>query len=77
MTRGEAIKELQEMKTDAWTDFRQMNALDMAINALMIDEQALKIFENRKARENSNDDFGDYPGTVSNQFDNMTGSMNL
>ena len=38
MTRGEAIKELREMKTDPWTDNRQMEALDMAINSLKVDE---------------------------------------
>lgn len=32
MTREEAIKELKEMKTDAWTDNRQMEAIDMAID---------------------------------------------
>ena len=34
MTRLEAISELSEMKTDAWTDERQMKALTMAIKAL-------------------------------------------
>ena len=34
MDRSEAIKELKEMKTDIWTDSRQMEALNMAINAL-------------------------------------------
>ena len=34
MTRPEAISELSEMKTDAWTDERQMKALTMAINAI-------------------------------------------
>lgn len=32
MTDIEAIKELKEMKTDAWTDHRQMEAIDMAID---------------------------------------------
>lgn len=32
MTDIEAIEELKEMKTDAWTDHRQMEALDMAID---------------------------------------------
>ena len=32
MTKEEAIKELKEMKTDAWTDHRQMEAIDMAID---------------------------------------------
>ena len=32
MTNIEAIKELKEMKTDAWTDHRQMEAIDMAID---------------------------------------------
>lgn len=34
MTREEAIHELSEMKLDAWTDHREMEALDMAINIL-------------------------------------------
>jgi len=34
MTREEIIKELSEMRTDAWTDTRQMKALSMAIKAL-------------------------------------------
>ena len=34
MTNKEAIKELSEMRTDAWTDSRQMEALEMAIKAL-------------------------------------------
>lgn len=34
ITRAEAISELLEMKLDAWTDTRQMKALDMAINLL-------------------------------------------
>ena len=34
MTREEIIKELSEMRTDAWTDTRQMEALEMAIKAL-------------------------------------------
>ena len=38
MTRGEAIKELREMKTDPWTDNVQMEALDMAVNSLTVDE---------------------------------------
>lgn len=32
MTNIEAIDELKEMKTDAWTDHRQMEAIDMAID---------------------------------------------
>ena len=32
MTDIEAINELKEMKTDAWTDHRQMEAIDMAID---------------------------------------------
>ena len=32
MTDKEAIEELKEMKTDAWTDHRQMEAIDMAID---------------------------------------------
>lgn len=34
MTRADAIKELKEMRTDAWTDSRQMEALSMGIKAL-------------------------------------------
>ena len=34
MTRADAIKELKEMRTDAWTDTRQMEALSMGIKAL-------------------------------------------
>ena len=41
MTRGDAIKELREMKTDPWTDNRQMEAIDIAISALETDEKAL------------------------------------
>ena len=33
MTRADAIKELKEMRTDPWTDNRQMEAIDMAINS--------------------------------------------
>ena len=32
MTNIEAIEELKEMKTEAWTDHRQMEAIDMAID---------------------------------------------
>lgn len=42
MTRLEAISELSEMKTDAWTDERQMKALTMAI-------QSMKAIEDIKA----------------------------
>ena len=77
LTRREAIRELKEMKKMPWNDSRQDMALDMAISALETDEKALRIFENRKAREKFNDDLGDYPGVMSDQFDNMTGSMNL
>ena len=38
MTRGEAIKELREMKTDPWTDNRQMEALDIAISTIKASE---------------------------------------
>lgn len=34
MTRDEAIKELKEMRTDPWTDSRQMQAIELAIRAL-------------------------------------------
>ena len=34
LTRSEAIEELKEMRTDAWTDTRQMKSLEMAINIL-------------------------------------------
>ena len=34
MTREESIKELRDMKTDPWTDNRQMEALSMGIKAL-------------------------------------------
>lgn len=34
MTRPEAISELSEMRTDAWTDERQMKALTMAIQSM-------------------------------------------
>ena len=34
MTDKEAIEELKEMKTDVWTDHRQINAISMAIRAL-------------------------------------------
>ena len=37
----------------------------------LIDADAPTIIEADK------DDFGDYPDTIHNQFDNMTGSMNL
>lgn len=36
MANEEAIKELSEMRTDAWTDSRQMKALEMAVKALEI-----------------------------------------
>ena len=34
MTIDEAIKELKEMRTDPWTDSRQMQAIKLAIEAL-------------------------------------------
>ena len=34
LTRAEAIEELKEMRTDAWTDTRQMKALEMAVNSM-------------------------------------------
>lgn len=34
MTIDEAIKELKEMRTDPWTDSRQMQAIELAIEAL-------------------------------------------
>lgn len=34
MTREEIIKELSEMRTDAWTDTRQMEALAEGIKAI-------------------------------------------
>jgi len=34
MTIDEAIKELKEMRTDPWTDSRQMQAIELAIKAL-------------------------------------------
>jgi len=34
ITQAEMIAELREMRTDAWTDDRQMQALDMAINIM-------------------------------------------
>lgn len=45
LTRTEAIKELSEMRTDPWTDSRQMQALDIAINSLKIDEQYDLMYE--------------------------------
>ena len=45
MTRTEAIHELSEMKLDAWTDHRQMEALDMAINSLKY-EDAIATLDN-------------------------------
>lgn len=38
ITRTEAIKELKSIRTDPWTDHRQMKALEMAINSLKVDE---------------------------------------
>ena len=46
LTRAEAIEELKEMRTDAWTDTRQMKALEMAINSLKIDEMYDLTMEN-------------------------------
>ena len=34
MTIDEAIKELKEMRTDPWTDSRQMQAIELVIRAL-------------------------------------------
>ena len=49
ITRAEAISELLEMKLDAWTDTRQMKALDMAINSLKVDEMYDLAMENPDA----------------------------
>ena len=38
MTREESIKELRDMKTDPWTDNRQMEAIDIAINTIKAGE---------------------------------------
>ena len=49
MTRSDAIKELKEMKTDPWTDNRQMEAIDKAISSLRYDDVMVKVLTDIKA----------------------------
>lgn len=49
MTRADAIKELKEMKTDPWTDNRQMEAIDVAVNSLRYDDVMVKVLTDIKA----------------------------
>ena len=54
MTRPEAINELSEMKTDAWTDERQMKALTMAIQSMKAIEKIKAILEDVIGRGEDN-----------------------
>ena len=54
MTRPEAIGELSEMKTDAWTDERQMKALTMAIQSMKAIEKIKAILEDVIGRGEDN-----------------------
>lgn len=64
-------------------DKKQIQLLKSAIDAyeageiLEAKDMAIEFINNITDFETESEDLGDYPDTIHNQFDNMTGSMNL
>ena len=75
MTREEIIKELSEMRTDAWTDSRQMEALAEGIKAIKaIEDIKAEIAYLRDAwRKDRYDDEADALSTVLMIINRYTG----
>ena len=65
-------KEINEVLDKIRAEIEQMNNIDY-VEPVTVDE-VLQIIDKYKAES---EDIGDYPDEIPNQFDNLTGSMNV